>query len=421
MRAFIATLAALTLAGLTGPAVLAEEVPETLTIVGQIAVGSPDGDALQAEFDAYAADRDVQIVYDAYWDVADLMARLAGPNPPDLVLVPQPGTLIALAPELVDLSEYVKAQKLRRDYGDYLIDQVTVDDTVVGVPVKANLKSLVWYQPAEFDAAGYAIPETFDELVALSAQMVADGRTPWCGYIGSGPATGWMGTDWIEDLILGTDGPAVYDQWVNHDIIFQDLRVEMAFERYQHMIDTAGYVFERGLMLDLFFFDNAEPLGNGDCLMHKQASFFAGALDAFGHNLDDFATFEFPYIDPTYADAAMGGADYVAAVTDSVEVRQLVKFMASPRFGKVSIAEDTAGWILPNVRFNTNRYSDNLTRADAATIQAAIATDQFRFDGSDLMPPQVGAGTFWTGIVDLVSGAKTIQHVLIDIDTSWPS
>lgn len=419
MRASIAALAAVALAGLTGPVAFAEEAPTTLTVVGQIAVDSSEGTALQAEFDAYAAEHDIQIVYEEYLGAADLMNRIDGPNPPDLALVPQPGLLAELAPDLVDLTDYVKADKLRRDFGDYMIDQTTVDGSVVGAPIKAALKSLVWYRPDSFAARGYAVPETFTELLALSDLMVANAETPWCNYIESGSATGWMGTDWIEDLILTTEGPAVYDQWVGHDILFQDLRVQSAFEQYQQMVDTAGYVHDRANMLALDFFRNALPLGDGDCLMHKQASFFAAAITQFGFDLDEFATFEFPYGDPAFADASMGGADYVAAVTDSIEVRQLVKFMTSPRFGKVAIADSATGWILPNTRFQIHRYGDDLTREHAVTVRTAIAADQFRFDGSDLMPPEVGAGSFWTGIVDLVSGTKTIPQVLNDIDASW--
>ena len=44
------------------------------------------------------------------------------------------------------------------------------------------------------------------------------------------------------------------------------------------------------------------------------------------------------------------------------------------------------------------------------------------FDGGDLMPPTVGTGSFWTGIVDWISadGANT-DEVLQAIDDSWPT
>ncbi len=428
MRPYVAAFAALTLAGLAGPAAIVEadtsnahRPPTTLTVVGQIGVGSPEADALQAEFDAYAAERNVEIVYEQSGGLAELQARIDGPNPPDLVLLPQPSALVELAPDLVDLSKYVKEHKLRRDYGDFLIDQVTVDGAVVGAPVKGALKSLVWYQPEVFEMYGYQVPETFTELIALSDTMVANGQWPWCAFMESGDATGWMGTDWVEDLLLTTEGPEVYDQWIDHDVLFVDPPVEAAFERFQQIMDTPGYVFARTLVLDVFFWFNAYPLGDSECLMHKQASFFAAAITDAGYDLGDFATFEFPPVDPAYADAAMGGGDYVAAITDSVEVRQLVKFMASPRFGKAAIAGSETGWILPNTRFQTWRYTDEMTGSFAETVQAALAADQFRFDASDLMPPEVGSDSFWAGIRNLLNDDRTLQEVLADIDASWPT
>ncbi len=402
------------------PSASAEPTPVTITVVGPFIADAPDVALLETELAAFTTDHRVEVVYEPYGSVAELFDRVTGPNPPDLIMSPQPGTVTALAPYLADFGEFVNPSSLERDFGSYLIDLVTVDDTVLAAPIKADLKSLVWYKPDVFAAGGYTVPTTFDELVALSDQIVANGDTPWCNYMWAGPATGWVGTDWIEDFVLGAEGPTVYDQWVDHTVGFNDARIELAFERYRQMIDTAGYVFDRGNMLNISFFENAIPLGNEDCLMHRQASFFLGALSFFGYDIGDFATFEFPYVDPAAADAAVGAGLYVAATNDSNEVRQLARFMVSQRFGRAALAEGGTGWILPNVRFDTTRYTDEFTRSFAETVQAALVADQFRFDASDLMPPVVGAGTFWTGVTELVAGIKTIPQVLDDIDASWP-
>jgi len=422
MRALVAAVAVVTAVGVVGPVALAQEVsaasgdPEVIRVAGLLTAGSPEGDALQAEFDAYAADRKVTIEYEES-DWEDLVEMITGPNPPDLVMVPQPGAVQGLADYLVDLGEFREPSKLRRDYGDHLIDLVTVDGRVLGVPTGASLKSLVWYQPAEFAEWGYEVPTTFTELVALSDQMVANGQTPWCAWMFSGPATGWMGTDWVEDLVLGAEGPEVYDQWVAHDVPFTDPRVEQAFDRFQMVMDTPGYVYERNLLLSEHFINNAYPLAAGDCLMHKQGDFFAYALN---WEYWDFAVFEFPAVTPAYADAATGAAKYVAAITDSNEVRQLVKFLASPRFGTHAIASSDTRWVLPNTRFDVSLYSHDLTRSYAETVQAALEANQFRFDGSDSMPVSVN-WTFWEGVRSLMDGSKTVPQVLADIDASWPT
>ena len=211
----------------------------------------------------------------------------------------------------------------------------------------------------------------------------------------------------------------MYDAWIDHSILFSDARIEMAFERFMQMVDTPGYVFDRSNMLSIFFFDNVVPLGADDCLMHKQGSFFQFSIEAFGLDPSDFGTFEIPTVSSEFEDATVGAGDYAGAVTDSRDVRDLMRFLASNRFGRAALAESEL-WIMPNTRFDTRRYTSDQTRTWAETIQAALESGQFRFDASDSMPAQVGAGSFWSGVVDLVAGVKTVPQVLYEIDASWP-
>ncbi len=389
---------------------------DPVTVVGLWAEDAPEALALRVEFDAFTADKGVEVSYENAGGVPDIEERIFSAEPPDVIMVPQPGFLRDVAGELADLSSFVAEEDLRADFGDYLIDAV-VQGAVLGAPASAFLKTLVWYKPAEFDAHGYEIPETFDELVALSDEMVGDELTPWCNYIGSGAATGWVGTDWIEDLLLGAAGSGVYDQWIDHTVPFSDPTVEAAFARYQAMIDTPGYVYERPNMLDVFFGENVWPLYEGDCLMHRQATFFRFFMPE--GIAGEFSTFKFPSVDPDLHAAAMGGTDYVAALNDGTSTESLIQFMLSPTFGEAALA-GTGGWMSPNSRFDGGFYPTDLVRDWSDILQEAIAADLFRPDASDLMPPQVGAGSFWTGVNELVAGLKTIDQVLGDIDASWP-
>jgi alpha-glucoside transport system substrate-binding protein len=47
-----------------------------------------------------------------------------------------------------------------------------------------------------------------------------------------------------------------------------------------------------------------------------------------------------------------------------------------------------------------------------------LGATTFRFDGSDLMPGGVGAGSFWTGMVDY-AGGKPTEEVASEIQKSW--
>jgi alpha-glucoside transport system substrate-binding protein len=390
---------------------------EPIVVGGPFYPDDPEGEALIAELEAFGQRVGAEIVF---VPVFDPFAAVSGPEPPDLLLTPQPAVLADLAPALVDLSSFVSPKTLVHDFGSYLIDQATVDGAVLGAPVKLDLKSLVWYEPAEFAAMGYAIPQTFAELVALSDQMVANGQTPWCNYLESGPATGWLATDWVEDLLLGAEGPVVYDQWTDHTVLFSDPRVELAFDRFQQLMDAPGYVFDRANLTSISFDANVLPLAFDDCLMHRQATFFAAFVQAYGFSLDEFATFKFPSVDPAFADFSVGGGVYLSALDDRTEVRQLTRFMLGSQFGRYALA-DVGGWVLPNDRFDLKRYGDDFTRDFAGIVHDSLAAGLYRFDASDMMPPEVGSGTFWAGMRDLLDGVKTVPEVLSDIDASWPN
>jgi alpha-glucoside transport system substrate-binding protein len=418
-KVMILLIALVLLVVVVGPTQAASD-GDTITVAGVWGDESQEADALLAELDAWSKGK-VAVEYFNYGDIGNLYDLVLGADPPDVIIAPWPGAIVDLAADgaLVDLTRWVNANKLEKAFGSYLITSASFNGAAYGFPVNAFLKSQVWYQPERFAAAGYVIPQTFAELVALSDQMVDDGETPWCGYMNHNGATGWMGTDWIEDLLLSSEGSAVYDDWVAHDVYFQDLRVETAFERFTHMHDTPGYMHDRGNLTSVPFMDNVFPLNAGDCLMHKQATFFSFFFDGSGANPDDFATFAFPPVDQAFAEATLGAGDYVAAVSDDKDVGRLVEFIASKHWGETALAD--SGWLIPNTKFKTSTYTDLQARMWADQTHAAIKADLFRFDASDLMPPEVGEGTFWSGIVDLVDGTKTIPQVLNEIDASWPT
>ena len=121
--------------------------------------------------------------------------------------MPQPGAIAALADkgEIVALEDLgINIDDLNALVGESFVALGEYKGKHYGLPTNINLKSMIWYPKTAFDAAGYKVPTTWDELVALSDQIVADGSTPWCVGFGSEGSTGWPATDWMEDIMLRT-------------------------------------------------------------------------------------------------------------------------------------------------------------------------------------------------------------------------
>ncbi|HSJ49982.1 MAG TPA: ABC transporter substrate-binding protein [Actinomycetota bacterium] len=347
----------------------------------------------------------------------------------DVGLVPQPGTIAAQAQAgtIVSLEDMgFDIGQLEETVGEYLVSLGEVDGEHYGIPTNINLKSMIWYPKDDFDAAGYTIPTTWDELIALSDQMVADGNTPWCVGFESGGATGWPATDWMEDIMLRTAGPDVYDQWVNHEIPFNDPAVVTAGERFGEIMFADGYVLGGAGDTPSIGF-GAAPLPMFDdppgCWLHRQASFIIGAApfpeDAVAG--EDYDWFPFPSIDQ---DGTLFAGEF-AIVGTAGNRPEVVDFLEQFLGEEVQCAmggEAASSRLSPNINVGPDCYVNQILANSAGVVSEALESGNGRFDASDMMPGEVGAGSFWTGMVRYMQeGPDSLQAVLDDIEASWPA
>jgi len=391
----------------------------TVTVLG-IWTGA-EAEAFQKMMAPFEAETGIKIEFTGTRDLsAILTTQVEAGNPPDVSALPNPGQMIEFAKEnkLVDLSTFMDMDVLRSDYSQAWLDLGSYQGKFCGVFISADLKSLVYYNPKAFAAAGYTVPTTWEELIALCDKMVADGKTPWAIGLESGGASGWPGTDWIEDIMLRTVEPEVYDLWVSHGISWVDDRVQRAFELFGQIALNEKYVYGGpNAELTISFGDSPDALFTTppNAYMHKQATFIKSfILDHFPNLVpgEDFDVFPFPSIDAQYGTPALGAADMFAMFNDTPDARAFMKYVVSPEAQEIWIGE--LGKLSANKRVNPAVYPDDLTRKFAEMLANAST---FRFDGSDLMPSAVGGGSFWTGILDYVSGIP-LMEVLQTIETS---
>jgi alpha-glucoside transport system substrate-binding protein len=275
---------------------------------------------------------------------------------------------------------------------------------------------LVWYPVPEFYEAGYFVPESWEEMIALSERMVAEGTTPWCIGIESGDPTGWVGTDWVEDIMLRTAPLEAYDAWVNGDLPFDSPEVRRAFEMMAQIWFNDAFVYGgRDAILNVWFGDAAFPMFDDPpgCWLHRQGSFITGFFPEGTALGEDYDFFYLPPIDPAFGRPVLGAGNVVGLFADRPEVRELVYYLTGPE--AIQRLVESGGYISPLNEVNLDWYPNE---ADRRYAELLYNTDSFRFDASDQMPPMVN-NAFWRGIVDYVSGAS-LDQVLTEIDAAWP-
>jgi len=354
-----------------------------------------------------------------------IRVQAEGGNPPDLAVFPQPGLLqtmvdggyVVPAPETVETNTDDGWSEDWKAYG-------TVDGTFYAAPLMASVKSFVWYSPQAFADNGYEVPETWSEMMDLTQQIADDhnddGARPWCAGIESGGATGWPATDWVEDAVLREAGAEVYDQWVDHEIPFNDPQILASVNRVGDILRSDDYVNggfgDARTVATTSFNDAGLPILDGDCFMMRMASFYEAQWPEGTDVSPEGEAFAF-YLpgDTTDESPLLVAGEFVGAFNDEPATQAFQAYLASEHWAnsRVSIGGVTSA----NTGVDPENASSDILRLAIELLQDETATS--RFDGSDMMPAEVGAGSFWTAMTDWIDGSTSAEDALDEIENSW--
>src|SRR6056297_3057537 len=396
--------------------------------------GEEDVAGLNAIIEAFNEEfPDIEILDEGSNDFESLArTRIGAGNAPDVILHPQPGLLEDFYNQgvVTPLDDVLDVGTLEEETVGGLLDLVTFDDELYGVPMRLSLKSLVWYNPQTFEAGGYEIPETWDELMALTEAMAADDivNAPWCIGIESGDATGWVATDWIEDILLRTIGPEEYDRWVAGELEFSSPEVQGAIEEYMVPIWTNDdYVFGGQEQIAREAFGTSvtgilgDPAEGVECGLHRQATFIESFIAENAPDAEFGTNYDFFYLPPIEAEGyegrpALGAGDFAALYTENPAANTFMDFLATAEAGEGWAA--LGGYLSPFAPvFDASIYPSDSARTASDILANA---DAFRFDGSDTMPGDVSSssqsGSFWIEMTDWIQGNQDLDTALADID-----
>ncbi len=397
----------------------------------------PEASAQKDSYKLFTKCTGAKVDYEGSQDFeTQLAVRVRGGNAPDIAYIPQPGLLNTLvATGKVVEAPQPTADNVDKWWGGDWKQYGSVDGTFYAAPLGANVKSFVWYSPKYFSDNGFEIPQTWDEMIAISDKIAASGAKsgvkPWCAGIESGTATGWTVTDWLEDAILRDQGADFYDQWVNHEVPFNDPKVADSLDRVGGILKDGKYV--NGGFGDVksiattSFQEAGYPILTDNCAMMRQASFYAAQWSEApnaGSGLDvsengDVFAFYLPVTQEGGDKPVLGGGEFVAAFDNRPEVQAFQTYLSSDVWAneKAKSTPD-GGWVSANKGLDIDLLNSPIDQLSAETFQDPDAV--FRFDGSDQMPGAVGAGSFWTQMTDWITG-KSTQDALTQIENSWPA
>ena len=278
---------------------------------------------------------------------ASISVRVQAGDAPDIADFPQPGLLNTFVKQgkVVPATDLVPEAWLAENYLQSWRDMATMAGTdgtaqEYGVWHRFNGKSLVWYPKKAFEAAGYAVPTTWEELQALQDQIVSDGDTPWCVGIESGAATGWPATDWTEEFMLRTTSLENYDNWIKGELPFSSPEVKNAIESFAGIWnDDAMVQGGTAAIVTTFFGDSPAPMFEDPpkCWMHKQGNFITSFFPPEAKYGEDYGVFYLPGVDEQYGKPFLVAGDLMGAFENRPETCAVMQFF--------STGEGVRGWL----------------------------------------------------------------------------
>jgi alpha-glucoside transport system substrate-binding protein len=364
----------------------------------------------------------IKVEYESTRDLdATLTTRVQAGNPPEVTGAPSIGTLNKLAAQgkVVALDNIIDMTALKSQYADTWIKlgQSPSNGKLYQVFSWAAMKGLVWYNPKSFQAKGYQVPKTWDELTALVGKIKTDGTTPLCVTLESGAASGWPGSDWIKEIVLSQSGQKVYDAWWNGKQKWTSPEIKQAWQTWGQLLGAGGGNVYGGpkYMVATNFGDVGTPMfaSPPKCYMLNQGSFITDFFVKANPSLkpaQDFTFFPLPTLNPTYAGSTVMAGDSFSMMKDTPQSRELIKYLTTAEAQSIWVKR--GGKISPNKNVATSDYPDDISKQVATSLAAAKVAD---FDAGDLMPSDM-RNAWWAKVLDFVQDQSKLDSVLADLD-----
>jgi alpha-glucoside transport system substrate-binding protein len=361
----------------------------------------------QKVLDAFKDETGATVNYTSYGSnvATTLNTKIAGGDPPDVAVIPQPGLLqsLAKAGSLIELSKDT-LDTVKKNFSEDWIKLGSVDGKAYGVWFKGSNKSTVWYNTAVYDNAGATEPKTWDDFLT-QLKSVSDSGV---AGLSIGADVGWPLSDWFENVYLRTAGPEKYDQLTTHEIPWTDPSVIEALTVLSKLwgdktiLQSGGAQRTFGDSVTQVFADppKAGTVYEGDFVAGNITSQTKAKIGT------DAKFYDFPSINGSEP-AVVGGGNAAVQLKDNKGAAALMTYLASPEAASVWVK--LGGFTSPNKSVDTADYPDDTSRQIAESL---VGAKTFRFDMSDQAPSAFG-GTpgsgEWKILIDFYNNPSDIQ------------
>ena len=372
------------------------------------------------ELDIISENLDIKIQYKAVNDPEnyiiennDLNASIALiPNPQGVTNLAERGHLYKLNSLMVEDS------LINKIYPTHLTDIVSINSDIYAGWIRLSPNSLIWYDISKFEQYDNLNFQDFDSLISSTKKIADKGVAPWCADSESSASTGWIQTNWLEDVILSKNGPEVYDRWSQLSIQASNIKIFSSVKIIDDFIFYPNHIHNGPSSIINKEFRNSPKVlldDKNSCFLSWSGHYFRYYIpDEYTYG-EDYGVIKLPKI--TLDNTVVGIGDAIVLIEDSPSSRNVISEMLSSKFGeKWSNYPDTE-FISANKNFNHKVINNELTKYEFEIVHASLKQDLFRFDASEVMDRPIGSNLLWKFFVNFIrQGSDSIVKLLNELD-----
>ncbi len=344
-------------------------------------------------------------------------------NPSSIAIIPNAQGVINLAERKLihDLNDiYIDNNLISETYSNHLTSIVSYDEKVFAGWIRLFPNSLIWYDVSKIEQ--YDIDfNNFDNLIKQTKKIANEGISPWCANSESSSSTGWIQTNWLEDVLLSKYGPEIYDRWARLEIDISNVKLYSSIKVLEDYIFHENHIYGGFQAINNSEFRNLpEILLNDDneCFLSWSGHYFRYYIpDDYQYRID-FDVVSFPKIN--LDNTVVGIGDNIVLTRDDNISKQVISEILSKNFGEMWSSNFDSEYISANKNFDESKINNELTKYEYFITHKALREDLFRYDASELMPRPIGSDKLWKFFQSYIYvGPEGLVELLNNLDKNF--
>ena len=333
------------------------------------------------------------------------------PNPQGVVNLAERKLIYNLDDVLVDNNSIFNL------YPNHLVSIVSHEDSIYGGWTRLFPNSLIWYDISKFEQHNVKF-DSFETLLEGTKKIADNGTSPWCANSESAASTGWVQTNWMEDVLLTKYGPKVYDEWSKLKIDASNVKIFLSIKHMEDFIFYDNHIYNGpGSIISKEFRNLPKVLldDSTECFMSWSGHYFRYYIPEDYQYLKDFAVTNVPKIN--FENSVVGIGDNIVLTKDNELSKKVISKILSKNFGEIWSSYQDTEFISANQNFNKQIINNELTKYEYSIVHDALQKDLFRYDASEIMARPIGSNLLWKLFKEYIrEGPQNLVKLLNELD-----